>query len=147
LKDDGLPLPGITPSQNYSTFTIETTNTTDKQEDNDVAFNNKLLNNRHKNARRSRYLRTTLETSVLLGAVSLYYWGTKSFAADFDYDVSLETLQKKLSGQAILFDDNSLEANSFPGHPLAGAYYYLIARNNHLSRTESSHSPYKKPKS
>jgi len=85
----------------------------------------------------SKYLRTTIETSVILGLTSLYYWGTKSSEADFDYDVSFETLKKKFSGKAILFDDNPIGTNSIPGHALAGAYYYLIARSNKLSRTES----------
>jgi hypothetical protein len=83
------------------------------------------------------YLRASIETAVLFGFVSLYYWGTKSSTADFDYDVSFHTLQKKFSGKAILFDDNSIGTNSFPGHPLSGSYYYLIARNSHLSRIES----------
>jgi len=69
--------------------------------------------------------------------VSAYYWGTKKFTNDFDYDVSLETLRKKFSGEAIRFDDNTIDKNSFPGHPMSGSYYYLIARNNDMSRIES----------
>ena len=83
------------------------------------------------------YLRAAIETTTLFGFVALYYWGTKSSTADFDYDVSFDTLKKKFSGEAILFDDNSIGTNSFPGHPLSGSYYYLIARNSHLSRIES----------
>jgi len=83
------------------------------------------------------YLRTAIDTAVVLGLTSLYYWGTQTFSSDFDYDVSFETLRKKFSGEAIRFDDNTFNTNSFPGHSLAGASYYLIARNNNLSRLES----------
>jgi Domain of unknown function (DUF3943) len=86
---------------------------------------------------RKRYVRAALETTTVLALASLIYWGTLVFEADFDYDVSLDTLRKKFTGEAIRFDDNPIHANSFPGHPLAGAYYYLIARNQHLSRLES----------
>jgi hypothetical protein len=86
---------------------------------------------------RNRYLRTAIDTAVVLGLTSLYYWGTKTFSSDFDYDVSFETLRKKFSGEAIRFDDNTFNTNSVPGHSLAGAAYYLMARNNNLSRLES----------
>ena len=86
---------------------------------------------------RNRYLRTAIDTAVVLGLTSLYYWGTQTFSSDFDYDVSFETLRKKFSGEAIRFDDNTFNTNSVPGHSLAGAAYYLMARNNNLSRLES----------
>ena len=85
----------------------------------------------------SGYLRAAIETSVILGLVSLYYWGTEHSSDDFDFDVNFDTLAKKLSGKYILFEDNKIRTNSFPGHPISGSYYYLIARNNNLSRTES----------
>jgi hypothetical protein len=86
---------------------------------------------------RKQYWRATLETLGLLGFVSAYYWTTLQYLDDFDYDVSLETLEKKHTGEAVRFDDNGIDNNSFPGHPMAGAYYYLIARNQYLSRAES----------
>jgi hypothetical protein len=86
---------------------------------------------------KKHYLRATIETLTLLGLVSAHYWATLIYEEDFDYDFSLETAGKKLNGEALRFDDNDLENNSFPGHPLAGAYYYLIARNYNLSRAES----------
>ena len=137
LQDDEFPFSKIDTYEKNNTLAIYTKNNTDEQDETDVRSNKDMASNIQKNASMHRYLRTTIETAAILGAVSLYYWGTKSFAADFDYDVSFETLKKKVSGKAILFDDNSLEANSFPGHPVAGAYYYLIARNNNLSRTEA----------
>ena len=90
-----------------------------------------------KNSNNKRYFRAAIETLTLLGMVSTYYWATKSSSDDFDYDVSFSTLKKKFSGEAVLFDDNSIGINSFPGHPISGSYYYLIARNNNLSRIES----------
>lgn len=86
---------------------------------------------------RKQYFRAALETTAVLGGAALHYWGTLAFAADFDHEVSLGTLEKKFTGEAIRFDDNPINTNSFPGHPMAGAYYYLIARNQHLSRLES----------
>jgi Domain of unknown function (DUF3943) len=137
LKNDEILFSKISTYNKYENFTIDAQNNTDEKDKNDLRSNKDTLNNIQENPGMNRYLRATIETTALLGLVSLYYWGTKSFAADFDYDVSFETLKKKFSGKAILFDDNTLEENSFPGHPLAGAYYYLIPRNNGLSRTES----------
>jgi hypothetical protein len=88
----------------------------------------------NQNANKKSYVRATLESSVLLGLVSAFYWSKREAAADFHYDVSFHTLKKKLSGEAMLFDEDPIGANSFPGHPLAGSYYYLIARNQNLSR-------------
>jgi len=87
--------------------------------------------------RPSGYIRAAIETTAVLGMVSAYYWGTKTYTADFDYDVNLKTLRRKFSGEAIRFDDNTIGTNSFLGHPLSGSYYYLIARNNDISRIES----------
>jgi hypothetical protein len=137
LKNDETLFSKISTYEKYDNLTIDAKNSTDEQDESDSKSNKELSIDMQKNYSMNKYLRATIETTALLGFVSLYYWGTKSFAADFDYDVSFETLKKKFSGKAILFDDNTLEENSFPGHPLAGAYYYLIARNNNLSRTES----------
>jgi hypothetical protein len=86
---------------------------------------------------KKHYLRATIETLTLLGLVSAHYWATLIYEEDFDFDFSLETVGKKFTSEGIRFDDNDLSNNSFPGHPLAGAYYYLIARNYNLSRVES----------
>ncbi|MGE3537965.1 MAG: DUF3943 domain-containing protein [Candidatus Tectimicrobiota bacterium] len=84
-----------------------------------------------------RYGRAALEVTAALGGAALHYWTSRAFAADFDRAVNLETLHNKFSGEFIRFDDNPISTNSFPGHPLSGAYYYLVARNQHLSRLES----------
>src|SRR5262249_11280108 len=59
----------------------------------------------NQNSNNKRYLRAATESLVILGAVSAYYWGTRSTAADFHYDASFDTLKKKFSGKAILFDE------------------------------------------
>src|SRR5262245_24893699 len=38
------------------------------------------------------YIRAAIEKIAVLGMVSAYYWGTKVYTANFDYDVSLKTL-------------------------------------------------------
>src|SRR5262245_50233571 len=91
----------------------------------------------NQNSNNKRYLRAAAESLVILGIVSAYYWGTRTAAADFHYDASFDTLKKKFSGEAILFDEDPIGTNSIPGHALAGSYYYLIARNQNLSRIES----------
>ena len=101
----------------------------DRNED-PIAYLQEDSNNKH-------YFRALIEVSTILAAASAYYWGTRSFASDFDYSVSFDTLGKKFSGKAVLFDDNTFDINLLPGHGLVGAYYYLIARNNNLSRLEA----------
>src|SRR5262245_43170014 len=137
LRNDEIFFSKISTYNKYDNLTIDAKNNTYEKDEDSLRANKSISNNIQENLDAPRYLRATVETTALLGFVSLYYWGTKSSTADFDYDVSFETLKKKLSGKAILFDDNSIGTNSFPGHPLSGAYYYLIARNNNLSRTES----------
>jgi hypothetical protein len=137
LKNDESLFSRISTYEKYNNLTSYTKNGIDEQDGNGLMRDKELSIDVQKDYNMNKYLRATIETTVLLGFVSLYYWGTKSSTADFDYDVSFETLKRKFSGKAILFDDNSIGTNSFPGHPLSGAYYYLIARNNNLSRTES----------
>jgi hypothetical protein len=123
--------------ERYQSSAFNTNNSIDDQEKDLPRSNEAIIHDIQKNHNRSNFLRATIETSVLLGLVSSYYWATKSSSDDFDYDISFDTLGKKFSGNAILFDDNSIKTNSFPGHPISGAYYYLIARNHNLSRIES----------
>jgi hypothetical protein len=123
--------------ESYQILDFNTEKSIDGQEKDILEPNKDIIYDIQKNHNRSNFARAAIETSTLLGLVSAYYWGTKGSSDDFDYDISFDTLRKKFSGEAILFDDNSIKTNSFPGHPLSGAYYYLIARNHNLSRTES----------
>jgi hypothetical protein len=123
--------------ERYEHSNFDTNNSIDNRKKDTLRSSEELVHEIQKNRTRPNYLRATIETSALLGLVSLYYWGTKSSADDFDYDISFDTLKKKFSGDGVLFDDNSIRTNSFPGHPISGAYFYLIARNHNLSPTES----------
>jgi hypothetical protein len=135
FKNDEILYTKTNTHEKYDDAAIYNNNITDEQDENDLSDEEML--HIQKSYSMNRYLRATIETSVLLGMVSLYYWATKSSSDDFDYDINFETLKNKFSGKAILFDNNNIRTNSFPGHPLSGAYYYLIARNNKLSRAES----------
>jgi hypothetical protein len=124
-------------SENYENWNFNTKDSIDDQEENVLISKEETIYDFQKNRNKKHYLRAAIETSVILGLVSLYYWGTAHSSDDFDFDVNSDTLLKKLSGKYILFEDNKIRTNSFPGHPISGSYYYLIARNNNLSRTES----------
>jgi hypothetical protein len=119
----------------YSNYNLN--NNTDNQENSIIRSNEEIMKDIKKDRKKKTYLRAAIETSVILGLVSAFYWGTEHSSDDFDYDISFDTLKNKLSGKYILFEDNKIRTNSFPGHPVSGAYYYAIARNNNLSRTES----------
>jgi uncharacterized protein DUF3943 len=131
----GSSIRNIFESYEHSNFDVN--NSINDRKKDILRSNEEMIHEIQKNGHAPNYLRAAIETSVLLWFVSLYYWGTKSSADDFDYDINFDTLKKKFSGQAILFDDNSIGTNSFPGHPISGAYFYLIARNHNLSPTES----------
>ena len=123
--------------ERYENSNFNTKNDIYSQEEYILYSNEEVIHDIQKSRKKSTYLRAAIETSTILGFVSLFYWLRNNSSYDYDYDVKFDTLWKKLSGKAIRFDDNNIGANSFPGHPLSGSYYYLIARNNNLSRTES----------
>jgi hypothetical protein len=80
------------------------------------------------------YVAALAEVGLVLGLGTAWYaFETKANAQDWAYEYSWETLKKKLiSGEAVKTDSNPLYLNS-PGHPLAGASYYLVARYNGFS--------------
>jgi len=123
--------------ERYANTNFNAKDNIDGQEEYILDSNEEIVHDVKDSSKKTTYLRAALETSVILGFVSAVYWARDNSSYDYDYDVKFDTLLKKLSGKAIRFDDNNIEANSFPGHPLSGAYYYLIARNNNLSRTGS----------
>jgi hypothetical protein len=123
--------------ERYENAYLDIENNRDNQEKDILRSNEEIIRDIQKNRKRSTYLRAAIETLVILGLVSAFYWGTEHSSDDFDYDISFDTLKNKVSGKYILFEDNKIRTNSFPGHPISGAFYYLIARNNNLSRTES----------
>jgi hypothetical protein len=84
------------------------------------------------------YLRTGLEILTLLGVGTALYWlDADSNADDWDLGWDAASWNKKLiTGEGIAFDTNYLVTNAI-AHPLTGILYYLIARTNNLSITES----------
>ncbi len=73
-----------------------------------------------------------IEVGAILGAATIWYViATPMMQADWRYDLSWSTVRKKLTGEAVGFDDNPLFMNA-PGHAVAGATYYLAGRHNDL---------------
>lgn len=81
-------------------------------------------------APRSYELRAALEElGIVASAWALY--GAKNFHTEPFPAPGPDSFLKKITGQAISFDANSISTN-FVGHPLAGTGYYLAARGNRL---------------
>jgi hypothetical protein len=78
------------------------------------------------------YVRTTLETTLLLAAGTLWYWRSPSYS-DWDLKFDWQSWKSKLfSDRDIVFDDNRFDTNAL-NHPVAGALYYQMARGNGFS--------------
>jgi Domain of unknown function (DUF3943) len=73
-------------------------------------------------------IRAGLETALLLGLGTTYYWLDPLTSEDWDDPPVIH----KLNGEAVSFDTNRFSTN-FILHPLAGAAYYGIGRINGLS--------------
>jgi Domain of unknown function (DUF3943) len=82
------------------------------------------------------YGRAIIEEVALFLAGSVQYATEKGNATDWDLDYDWPSFQKKLSGEAVRFDNNRFDTNMLT-HPGAGALYYLAARGNRLSIGEA----------
>lgn len=79
---------------------------------------------------RSNALRAAIEEVGIVGTAWALY-GAKNFHTEPFPPPGPDSFLKKITGQAISFDANSISTN-FVGHPLAGTGYYLAARGNRL---------------
>ena len=85
------------------------------------------------NYREPKVLRSTIESAVLLGLGTAYYWvDPLANSVDWDYP----TVESKLVFETVRFDNN-LFATNHVLHPLAGAALYGFSRVNGLSPAAS----------
>ncbi len=82
----------------------------------------------HPAALRTRYLRASLESAVLLGIGAAQYWADGSTnSRDWDYDWSWDTWKGKfVTFEGVRYDDNSLFLNL--GHAASSGLFYLLGR-------------------
>jgi len=89
--------------------------------------------------RHLKYARTALEITGLLGVGAYMYYAplAEENAIDWKYGFNEKSFKERfITGEGWRFDDNNFYYNN-PGHPIAGALYYSIARHNGLSALES----------
>jgi len=85
----------------------------------------------HKN-----YFRTGLETAAFLAIAAGYYYGTLEDRRWYEYTIPKGSFEARFeTGDAYRLDNNDWDSNV--GHIAAGTGYYLLARTNDLSLTES----------
>lgn len=87
--------------------------------------------------RQRHFLRSVGEISLLLLGGSIWYWSDQDFnRVDWDLDPTPESLWKKITGEAVRFDTNTIYTNIF-NHPFTGSGYYTAARSNGYTFLES----------
>ena len=95
-----------------------------------AAYQNDASTERH-------FGRMVLELGVGIAGGTLWYWANKEFNdGDWDLDASLDSLWRKIKGEAVRFDSNTFYVNTF-NHPFTGAAYYTVGRANGFSAFES----------
>lgn len=81
--------------------------------------------------------RALLETTLVLAGGLVWYWWNDDFnSQDWDLRWDGPSWKRKLTFQALAFDNNFFDTNA-TSHPKAGVSYYLIGRGNNLSMPES----------
>jgi hypothetical protein len=93
---------------------------------------------RNETPRQRHFLKAGIEVAAFLGVGAIWYWSAEETnSVDWDYHFNWESFRKKLvTFDGVRFDNNTMHLNS-PGHPLAGAIYYLAGRGNGFSALES----------
>jgi Domain of unknown function (DUF3943) len=77
------------------------------------------------------YLRVVLGELTFLGVQAAWYWGHQE-PSESELPFTLSTWRQKLfSVRYFVFDDDHFNTNAV-GHPVAGVFYYQIARGNGL---------------
>jgi hypothetical protein len=81
--------------------------------------------------------RAMLETTLVLAGGFVWYWSNEDFnSADWDLGWDRRSWRRKLTFEALAFDNNEFDTNA-TSHPKAGISYYVIGRGNNLSMVES----------
>jgi hypothetical protein len=80
---------------------------------------------------RPYYLRTVLESSLLLALGAAWYWHDPN-PNNNDLAFDWRSWRRKINLQAVRLDDNKFHTNVL-NHPYAGAAYFQVARGNGLS--------------
>jgi len=77
------------------------------------------------------YVRAAVEDATILGLGYLQYTTNKANQEDWDLTADWPSMRRKLTLQAVTFDNNRYWTN-MATHPLAGVGYYTVARSNRL---------------
>lgn len=92
---------------------------------------------RYQSPQSSAPARAVLEELLVLGAGYVQYVSDKNAnTRDFDLSYDWPSLRSKLLFQSLAFDNNHFPTN-WVTHPIAGYFYYGVARANRLSVAES----------
>lgn len=86
--------------------------------------------------RQKNYLMSALQTGVILGTGTWWYWSSSAPEETWDLRFDLASWRRKLDGDALRFDADRFDTNA-SSHPRAGLYYYQVARGNGFSFAES----------
>jgi Domain of unknown function (DUF3943) len=81
--------------------------------------------------------RAMVETTLVLAGGFVWYWSNEDFnSADWDLGWDRRSWKRKLTFEALAFDNNEFDTNA-TSHPKAGISYYIVGRGNNLSLPES----------
>jgi hypothetical protein len=83
------------------------------------------------------FSRMSLQLGGSLGVGAFAYWVPFQQISQQDWEFRWNEWRRKyVEGEGVRFDNNAMYLNS-PGHPMAGAWYYLIGRGNGYNAFQS----------